>query len=209
MSKNPRVISAGPSKSVMFHGYILSCIIGVKWNLSPTGGMNNPKITQVARDYLSHAVGDNEWEKQKILSYIKDTSSVILRKQTKKAFPSLFNKVRRKALTIPEELKDKNPTFDIDKINNLKNRVNKIKMEMNHMSNETETIQNEVITQNDTETTNPTSSNNVESLTLENFMRITGRKFRVTKEQKQRINDGLLTREGALEEYKNSMTNNQ
>lgn len=217
MTKNTRVISDGPSKTVMFHGYVLTCIIGVRWNLSPTGGMNNTEITQVTKDYLSHVVGNDEWEKQRILSYIKDASPVVLKKRTRKAFPSLFHKIKRKPLKAPDEIPEDELVFDIDKINKLKNKIQKIKEEMSDMNNETEMTQVETIEEvNTTNVTNNTSatSNEVEvskiqSLTLDNFKAVMGRRFRITREQRDRIEAGSLTREGALEEYKNSLTNNR
>jgi len=45
------------------------------------------------------------------------------------------------------------------------------------------------------------SNLNLDELTLENFLKQTGQRFRVTREQKKRIDQGVLTREAAFQEF--------
>lgn len=40
-----------------------------------------------------------------------------------------------------------------------------------------------------------------ENITLENFQKLTGRRFRMNREQSQRFKDGSLTREAAFQEF--------
>ena len=49
----------------------------------------------------------------------------------------------------------------------------------------------------------------VEALNLDNFRQVTGKRFRMTKEQMERVKRGELTREQALNEFKATLSRNR
>lgn len=190
----------------VFYGFILGYCIGIKWNLAPNGGMGNPRLLELTRAYLTYVCGDDEWSKRQVLDVIRDKTRNQMRDVAVDEFPSLFPKGRQRPLQIPDELKGQEVKFDLDFIQKMKDSVESIKQEI-AMSEETT---NEVAgapstTPRRTTTIVVPEGVDVNSLTLDNFQQITGKRFRMTKEQSVRAEAGTLTRAQALEEFKKEL----
>lgn len=188
----------------IFHGFILGYYIGARWNLSPTGCLGNPKMTDVAKEYLTFVYGDDEWAKRQVVEVIRNKSRKAIRDEMRHAFPSLWHKKRQKPLQLPKELEEEEVKFDIEFINRLKEIVTEIKKE--YIMESEQAIMSEEAAVNTPKVRSTTvvipESVNVNELTLDNFRAITGKRFRMTKEQFARSKAGQLTREQAFEELK-------
>lgn len=200
----------------LFYGFILSCHINIRWQLGNNGGMSNPKLFDIVREYLDFVCVD-EWSKRPVLDVARESKTDV-RKRAKQLFPSLFHKVRQKPLQVPEELVSQNIPFDIDFFNNLRDRTTSIKREVTTMNmndndpqspfaaNNTKTVN----TTNTEETNNfmPTENssdayviNGIEINSPDAYRQATGKRFRMTKEQKSRFDSGTLTRAEAFNEF--------
>lgn len=204
-----RVVEPHIKPPAVFYGYVLGYYLNIRWTLAPTGGMGNPELYNLVRKYLIYTCGENEWVKRQVLDVIRDRGRNAIRDVAESEFPSLFSKGgRQRPLQIPEELKGQEIKFDLDFVNKLKDEVAIIKKEI-AMSTEGQT-DNEMEEGVDAESNAPKKSTtivvpegvDVNSLTIDNFRQLTGKRFRMTKEQRAREQAGQLTREQALEEFK-------
>jgi hypothetical protein len=187
--------------------------------------MSNPKLFDIVREYLDFVCVD-EWSKRPILDVARESKNDV-RKRAKQLFPSLFHKVRQKALQVPEELVSQNIPFDIDFFNNLRDRTTSIKREVNTMNtNDNPPFVADNTTTTPVNTTNnetndnfmPTENssnayivNGIEINSPDAYRQATGKRFRMTKEQMSRVNAGTLTRAEAFNEfvaYQRSQENN-
>ena len=199
----------------LFYGFILSCHINIRWQLGNNGGMSNPKLFNIVREYLDFVCVD-EWSKRPILDVARESKTDV-RKRAKQLFPSLFHKVRQKPLQIPEELVSQNIPFDIDFFNNLRDRTTSIKREVNTMNtNDNPPFVADNTTTTPVSTTNTEATNNfiptenssnayvingIEINSPDAYRQATGKRFRMTKEQMSRVNAGTLTRAEAFNEF--------
>jgi hypothetical protein len=210
------------TKEGIFHGYVLGYIIGIRWTLAPTGGMGNPKLYDVVKRYLTFACGDQEWFKRQVLDVIRDNTRSDIRKGVKQVLPGLFFERRQRPLQVPPELEDSNIAFDIDFINQLRDEVSLIKQEYTAMNTEETAVDNVTTTDEVIPATPvvkmpvPARDSNaaraesfelptgiqISELTLDNFREKTGKRFRMTKDQRERNKAKLMTREEAFEEFK-------
>ena len=194
-----------------FHAYVLGSVIGVRWGKhTPTSGMGNPRVYAIVREYLTYAAGDDEWKKKGVLDAMRDKSGLAIKNDTRYAFRSLFPRNRKaRSLAVPEELNDQEVSFDLQRIESWKERVKEIKQE--YIVNENATAQE--TTEETTNRGDATSGSNSRvtvnffipagvnpgDLTLENYRELTGKRFRMTKDQAKVRN---LTREQAFAESK-------
>ena len=199
----------------LFYGFILSCHINIRWQLGNNGGMSNPKLFNIVREYLDFVCVD-EWSKRPILDVARESKTDV-RKRAKQLFPSLFHKVRQKPLQIPEELVSQNIPFDIDFFNNLRDRTTSIKREVNTMNtNDNPPFVADNTTTTPVSTTNTEATNNfiptenssnayvingIEINSPDAYRQATGKRFRMTKEQMSRVKSGTLTRAEAFNEF--------
>ena len=199
----------------LFYGFILSCHINIRWQLGNNGGIGNPKLSDIVREYLDFVCVD-EWSKRPILDVARESKTDV-RKRAKQLFPSLFHKVRQKALQVPEELVSQNIPFDIDFFNNLRDRTTSIKREVTTMNtNDNPPFVADNTTTTPVSTTNTEATNNfiptenssnayvingIEINSPDAYRQATGKRFRMTKEQMSRVNAGTLTRAEAFNEF--------
>lgn len=207
MTRRPRVrhLEATITPWAQFHAYVLGSIIGIRWGkISPSTGMGNPKLYDIVREYLDYAVDGVEWKKRGILDAMRYKSSSQIRDDARFAFPSLFPRNRRALnLCVPQEISNENVNFDPALIEAWKERVRVIKQEVAMTEN---TLEQE----NDETGSTSTSNNRVtvnffipdgvnpNDLTLDNYREITGKRYRMTKDQMER----KLSREQAFAESK-------
>lgn len=207
MRRRSYLLDAYIKPPAVFYGFILGYYIGIKWNLAPNGGMGNPKLLELTRAYLTYVCGNDEWAKRQVLDVIRDKSRNEMRDAAVAEFPSLFPKGRQRPLQIPDELKGQEIKFDLDFIQRMKDRVDEIKQEI-AMSEETnEVVSSTPVAPKRTTTVVIPEGVDVNSLTLDNFQQLTGKRFRMTKEQSLRAEAGTLTRAQALEEFKKELAN--
>jgi len=209
MGKSRAVYGAAHvSDWAQFHAYVLGSVIGIRWGKhSPTSGMGNPDLYAIVREYLVFAAGEDEWRKKDVLDAMRDKSSSGIKSDARRAFPSLFPR-RRKArpFGLPDELVEQEVSFDLKRIEDWKGRVKQIKQEF--IMNEN-AVEQEAVVEATVETTNSNSrvtvnffvpaNVSVDDLTLENYRELTGKRFRMTKDQRV-VRD--LTREQAFAESK-------
>lgn len=192
-----------------FHAYVLGSVIGIRWGkIDSKSGMGNDQLYGIVREYLTYATGDNEWKKLGILNAMRYKSAAAIKDDARSAFPSIFPRHRKaRPLGVPDEVEEE-VNFDPDKIEAWKERVREIKKEVAMSENALETTE-------DTGTTNTNASGgrsntrvtvnfhipegvNPEELTLENYREVTQKRYRMTKDQKERG----LSREDAFAESK-------
>ena len=209
MSKSRAVYGAARvSDWAQFHAYVLGSVIGIRWGKhTPTSGMGNPDLYAIVREYLVFAAEWDEWKKKDVLDAMRDKSGSGIKSDARRAFPSLFPR-RRKArpLALPDELVGEDVNFDPKQIESWKGRVKQIKQEF--IMNEN-AIEQEAAVEATVETTSSNSrvtvnffvptNVSVDDLTLENYREKTGKRFRMTKDQRV-VRD--LTREQAFTESK-------
>ena len=198
--------AASVSDWAQFHAYVLGSVIGIRWGKhTPTSGMGNPNLYAIVREYLIFAAEEDEWSKKDILDAMRDKSSLGIKSDTRRAFPSLFPRKRKaRPLALPDELVEEDVNFDLKKIEGWKDRVKQIKQEF--IMNEN-AVEQEAAVEATVENTGSSvtvnffvpASVSVDDLTLDNYRELTGKRFRMTKDQRV-IRD--LTREQAFAESK-------
>lgn len=200
--------AADVSDWAQFHAYVLGSVIGIRWGKhTPTSGMGNPDLYAIVREYLVFAAEEDEWSKKSILDAMRDKSSSGIKSDARRAFPSLFPRKRKaRPLALPDELVGEDVNFDPKQIESWKGRVRQIKQEF--IMNEN-AVEQEAAVETTVETTSSNSrvtvnffvptNVSVDDLTLENYRELTGKRFRMTKDQRV-VRD--LTREQAFAESK-------
>lgn len=185
----------------IFHGYVLGYVIGIRWGkITPTSGMGNSDLNAIVREYLIYAAGDDEWSKRCILDAMRDRSSSTIRENAKHHFPSIFPRGRRaRSLAVPEELSNEQVNFDLDRINAWQERAKEIKREISMNENAVKEAEAEETGSKSARVTvnfHVPQGVNPADLTLDNYRELTGKRYRMTKDQKDRE----LTREAAFAE---------
>ena len=181
-------------QETIFHGYVLAYYIGAKWSIST--GMVDTEIKSVIKSYLDYVYDNDEWSKKNVLDLIKDSKRSEIKQIARLELPNLFVNKKPKPLYLPEEI---NTKFDLNFINSLKTKINSMKEnDMNSPENIVEVS-----------TTTLPPNVDVEALNLDNFRQVTGKRFRMTKEQMERVKRGELTREQALNEFKATLSRNR
>lgn len=180
-----------------FHAYVLCGVIGIRWGKhAPTYANSNPKLNNILREYLTYACGEDEWTKGRILEAMRYKTGPKMKEDARKAFPSLFPRNRKaRPLGVPEELNDiENVFFDSKRIERWRNRVKRIKKEISDM-NENAVAQEATTSQSSVDGGTDGGSNRVtvnffipenvdpQTLTLQNYREVTGKRFRMTKDQ--------------------------
>jgi len=200
-----------------FHAYVLSNLIGIRWSsqTSTITGSANDDLYEIVREYLAYVAGDDEWKKRLVLDGMRNKSASLIKSRTRRAFPSIFPRRKRaRPFDVPEELKDEEVKFDPRRVELWRLRVKIIKEEIamnenilaQETTDETEVVRD--VTSSDTgsrvtinfvipQGTNPAT------LTLENYREVTGKRFRMTKDQKVRG----LSREDAFAESRTLAAN--
>lgn len=194
--KNTSLDAAYITQKAIFYGYVMVSVIGCRWNIrTSVSSMNNPDLNEVVREYLMHTCGTDEWLKRQVLDTARDQTQRSLRPIVKHEFPSMFNKLRLKPLQVPEELKEEDVVFDLEFVNQLKDRVTSIKREitMNEVEN---ALVEDAASGSSSPAVEQTSSEVVvvnffipqgvdaTELTLDNYRELTGKRYRMTKDQK-------------------------
>jgi hypothetical protein len=186
-------------------------VIGIRWGKrAPTYANGNDKLSKILREYLTYACGDDEWTKGRVLEAMRLKTGTAVKADARQKFPSLFPRNRKaRPLGVPDELKDQDINFDIACIEQWKQQVKAIKKEI--IMNENATASAEVDTEVASTDTETKSNSRVtvnffipegvspQELTLENYRELTGKRFRMNKDQAQVRS---LTREVAFEESK-------
>lgn len=193
-----------------FHAYVLGSVIGIRWGkIAPNTGMGNEDLYGIVKEYLTYAYGEDEWKKLGILDAMRYKSASAIKDDARYAFPSLFPRHRKaRPLGIPDEISDEEVSFDPSKIEEWKERAREIKKEIAMSENATE---QEATVEGTSTTTASSAPNsrvtvnfyipegvNPEDLTLENYREVTGKRYRMTKDQVER----KLSRESAFAESK-------
>lgn len=164
----------------LFHAYVLRCYLNVRWDLTT---MFDGEIEDTVRLYLSNTI-NNEYDKGKVLNIINGSTRKNIREKARFAFPDMFNIPETYPISVPKRLKDKFGEDYVNFVQQLKN--SRKETEMSEVTQEA--VQSQV-------------NVDLDSLTVENFQQVLGRRFRVTKEQKERG----ISRELALEEWKRAI----
>jgi hypothetical protein len=181
------------NRDVEFYAYVLGGFINVQWNIETM--MNDP-LKQVVKDYLNHLYPAEEYKKLGVLNAIRDRSRNQIKDVAKYKLPSLF--VGRAAWPLAQPKEAPGAKFDIEFIYRLKHTVDELKEKEIAMEEQQKT-------QTQTSPQAPRfhlpAGVTPEQLTIENFRTLTGRRFRVTTEQQNRIAAGTLTRDAAFAEF--------
>jgi len=187
---------AFPSKDVEFYAYVLGGFVGIQWNVNT---MQTPILNQVVRDYLFHVYDTDEWKKLKVLDAIRDRSRNQIKDVAKHRLPSLFVGRAAWPLALPKEAP--NAKFDIEFIYRLKHTVDELKQKETAMEEQQKNPESQTQTSPKAPRFHLPAGVTPEQLTTENFRTLTGRRFRVTTEQQNRIAAGTLTRDAAFAEF--------
>lgn len=212
MTKQHAIEGAHITDKAKFYGYIMVSVLGLRWSIKSTiGAMLNQEMNAIVREYLVHTCGEDEWLKRQVLDMTRDQTRNSLRPEIKQTFPSLFHKRRMKPLQVPAELAEQDVVFDMDYINLLRSQVTLIKRGINMNENaiaetgEARPSEVQATTESAPVTVNfflPAGVDAAE-LNLDNYRERTGKRFRMTKEQKSRG----ITRAEAFEESRTLAVN--
>ncbi len=187
---------AMPSKDVEFYAYILGGFLNVQWHLDT---MLQPVLRQVVKDFLFHLYGTEEFKKLGVLNAIRDKSRNQIKEVAKHKLPSLFTVRAAWPLALPKEAP--NAKFDIEFIYRLKHTVDELKEKETAMEEQQKNPESQTQTSPKAPRFHLPAGVTAEQLTTENFRALTGRRFRVTTEQQNRITAGTLTRDAAFAEF--------
>lgn len=165
---------------IVYHAYILRGYLNFRWDVE---SMFYEENVDFVKNYFNNTI-KSEYDKGKVLNLINGISRKNIREKARFEFPDLFNTPETYPFAIPKRLKDK---FGEDYVTFISTLKTKRKDE-------------EMDSQVNQATANPVVNTNVDldTLTLDNFQDKLGRRFRMTKEQKERG----ISRELALEEWK-------
>lgn len=200
-----------------FHAYVAGSVIGLRWGKhTPTSANQHPGLNSILREYLTFTCGDNEWDKHRILEALRGKTGTALKRVAKRKWRSLFPRNKKaRPLAIPTELLEQGeePNFDLARIEKWRDRVRTIKKEIS--MNEEATAAAETAAQETNVDASPSTDKggssrvtvnffipagvNPDDLTLENYREVTGKRFRMTKDQAQVRG---LSREAAFAESK-------
>lgn len=209
MRGNTSLEAAYITQKAIFYGYVMVSIIGIRWNIkAKVNAMRNDNLNQIVREYLNHTCKDDDWLKRQVLDVARDSTPNNLRNIIRHELPTMFKKRRLKPLHVPEELQGEDMIFDLEFINQLKERVTSIKREL--AMNEVENAIAEDVVEGENRPSIDQSSNeavvvnffipqgvDATELTLENYRELTGKRYRMTKDQKDVRS---LSRAAAFEE---------
>lgn len=181
-----------------FHAYVLCSVIGIRWGKYAPGYANaNKELDDILVEYLKYACEDDPWTQGRILEAMRFKTATAMKADARIAFPSIFPRNRKaRRLRVPDELSDiEQVSFDPARIAQWQTRVRAIKKEiaMNEnavvqevteasrppIDSSVKTTSNERVTVNFFIPTGASAS----SLTLENYRELTGKRFRMTKDQ--------------------------
>lgn len=204
-----------------FHAYVLCGVIGIRQGkFTPISAYENtnPGMYQILNEYLKYACGEDEWTKGRILEAMRFKTGTAMKANARIAFPSLFPRNKKaRPLGVPDELSKEDVSFDIYRIEQWRTRVKAIKKEiiMNQNAvdelNVEETTQDNQLSVGNSDNTESSSNNRVTvnffipegvnsvDLTLDNYRKVTQKRFRMTKDQAKVRG---LTREEAFVESK-------
>lgn len=170
----------------------------MQWHIE---NMQKTEMRQVVKDFLSHIYGAEEFKKIAVLDAVRDRSRNQIKEMAKLKLPSLFSVRAAWPLALPKEAPS--AKFDIEFIYRLKHRVDELKQKETAMEEQSNVPQenNETKTAGKAPRFHLPTGVTPEQLTTENFRTLTGRRFRVTTEQQNRIAAGTLTRDGAFAEF--------
>jgi len=182
---------------LQFHAYILGGFLNIRWNVDT---MRNQDLCSIVKGYLAHAYGDQQWPCLKLLNAIRDRSRNEIKEESKRKLPSLFTQRASWPLAQPKEAPK--AKFDVDYIYQLKEKVENIRRD-DTMNNQND--QGDTVAANKPPRLHLPAGVDVSSLTIDNFRSMTGRRFRVTTEQQNRIKAGTLTREQAFQDFVNEV----
>jgi hypothetical protein len=150
--------------------------------------MRDLHLAQIVKDYLAF-VCDKEWDKMQILDLMRGKQRSVIKEETQRLLPSMFKGKTAWPLVVPIELPQ--VKLDLEFISKLRVRLK-----------ESDTTMDENMTTDKSAPRLSLPANvTADQLTLDNFSTLTGRRFRVTTEQKMRIKAGTLTREQAFQEF--------
>jgi hypothetical protein len=184
-----------PTKDVEFYAYVLGGFINVQWHIET---MLNNTLKQVVKDYLCHLYPTEEFKKLAVLNAIRDKSRNQIKDMAKHKLPSLF--VGRAAWPLAQPKEAPSAKFDIEFIYRLKHTVDELKQKETAMEEQQKNAESQTQTPKAPRFHLPTGVT-PEQLTTENFRTLTGRRFRVTTEQQNRIAAGTLSRDAAFAEF--------
>lgn len=201
-----------------FHAYVLCSVIGIRrGKFTPISAYKNtnPGMDQILDEYLDYACGEDQWTKGRILEAMRFKTGTAIKADARIAFPSLFPRNKKaRPLDVPDELSKENVSFDIKRIEQWRQRVKAIKKEiiiMNENAVVEEATQDNQPSVGSSDKVTSGSNNRVtvnffipegvdpNSLTLENYRKLTSHRYRMTKDQAKVRG---LTREVAFIESK-------
>lgn len=184
------------NRDVEFYAYVLGGFINVQWNIETM--MNDP-LKQVVKDYLNHLYPAEEYKKLGVLDAIRDRSRNQIKDVAKHRLPSMFVGRAAWPLMLPKEAPS--AKFDIEFIYRLKHTVDELKQKETAMEEQQKNPESQTQTSPKAPRFHLPAGVTPEQLTTENFRTLTGRRFRVTTEQQNRIAAGTLTRDAAFAEF--------
>lgn len=181
------------TREVAFYSYLIGGIMDIQWNVET---MQNQTLFSIVKEFLNHLYGKDEWKKIHVLDAIRYKTRTEIRQETKRLLPSLFIGKAAWPCALPKETPD--AKFDIELVYSLKNKVEELrKGDVMQEQNDS----GEAVTGAKAPRFHLPAGITPDQLTLDNFRTLTGRRFRITTEQKNRVDAGTLTREAAFVEF--------
>lgn len=208
-------ISASPE--ALWHAYVIRCYYNIPYNINV---MLDKRFIKILKRYLD-AVIFNEYDKIPVLTLLRECKKDFIYRTAKKQFPSIFVKKRPKyQMRQPstDELLDS--AFDLaaiqqlglDKID-IEEERRKIAMENIEINgDELDGVMIDIVRQVPTGETTASGRPRLKEevmkvdagkLTVNNFLDVTGRRFRMTAKQRERYGDN---REAAFQDWLREQT---
>lgn len=199
----------------IWHSYVISCYYGIAYNINT---MMDDEMMQIIRRYLS-SVYDNEFDKLPVLNIIRECKRKVILRNAKIEFKSIFVKKRPKhPMMRPSTDELPGNAFNLEAIKQL--GLDKINLEevrrqivMNNIQISGDSESNDIVidvarlvpTGETTSSGRPRLKEevvqvNANELTIDNFSELTGRRFRMTSEQRERFGQD---REAAFQDWLN------
>jgi len=175
--------------AIIWHAYAIRSFVGYSHNVHT---MVDEQSFQLLKEYLNKSF-DNEWDKKLVLDILRDSRKRDIEQLVKTYLPSICKK-RNRELVIPEEATEI-INDHIEAARDFRDSLQKLKMDRRELEVENITVNDTSLDGVMITVTRVQDGKKVDAqvnaglLTLDNFRELTGRRFRVSQDQKQRLGD--------------------
>jgi hypothetical protein len=176
-----------PYELVVYHSYVLTN------NFKLNFPVLDPDTIIHLNHYFAEAGLFYPWHCKQIIDYCRENKRGYIKKECKRLFPDMFSWGSGPTpMAIPESLQG----WNLMELSTLERESRNFKPKYEEL---TMTDMNAETSVSQEQTSSPSTNEFQDHVTLENYRKITGRRFRLTKAESQLVKDGQATRESIFQ----------